>query len=214
MLAVTGNSLSVWSAECGACGLSPHWNAEFLSSFLTSSCLDLCRDKNAVYFRVSSIIMGKEYKRVPLQYQVPVLAASCIHKGAHSQHVEKWTGCRPGHGYLCESALHLQVWACVWNGLVSVKCQCLNMIIFQDRLPGWVRWGWLALQWVKPLQCKPFTAHKTKKLILVPSTDLPIVQDPHQSPSDLEQALSAEGGSGKKQERRQLQTMSSVPRQR
>lgn len=53
-----------------------------------------------------------------------------------------------------------------------------------------------------------------KEVDLVPGTDLPIVQGPHQSPSDLEQALSAEGGSGKEQERRQLQTMSSVPRQR
>lgn len=95
MLAVTGNSLSVWSTECGACGLAPHWNAEFLSSLLTSSCLDLCRDKNAVCLRVSSIIMKKEYERVPLQYQISVLAASCIQNGAHSQHVENWTGCSP-----------------------------------------------------------------------------------------------------------------------
>lgn len=47
------------------------------------------------------------------------------------------------------------------------------------------------------------------------SVDLPIAQDSHQSPSDLEQALvCTQGGSGKKQERRRLQTMSSVPRQR
>lgn len=95
---------------------------------------------------------------------------------------------------MCEFALHLQVFGCICNGIVSLRTyQSLNTNILWDRLPNWLRCGQLVLQSVKRLQWKPCTLHKNKGVDVVPGADLPVAQDPHQSPSDLERALSVLG---------------------
>lgn len=116
------------STECGACGLSRRRNAEFSLSFLTSSCLGLCRKKNAVSFRVSAFMVRKEYNGFPSN-SVPVLPASCIPNGAHGQYIEKSTGCNTQPWvlvWICFAPLgvwmHLQ-WDCLIKIIPIPKCE-------------------------------------------------------------------------------------------
>lgn len=163
------------STDCRVCGLSPHCNAVLSRSFLLRVSAE-----TKMMFHFAYLHGQKGIQPVPAQYWVPLLAAPCFTSGAQSQCVEKWTGCGTQQ-YLCEFALHAQVFGSICNGVVLLRSyQSLNVNFIQDSLPGQAGWGTVSFHFRLLNPCDEdlvLCTSKNRAVDLVPRVDLPIAQD-------------------------------------